>query len=34
MGNKYNFRKDIEHLIPYLILLAIYAVIILILFSL
>jgi hypothetical protein len=34
MGNKHNLRRDIEHLIPYLILLAIYAVIILILFSL
>jgi hypothetical protein len=34
MGNKYNLRRDIEHIVPYLILLAIYAVIMLILFSL
>ena len=34
MGNKHSFRRDIEHIIPYLILLAMYAVIILILFSL
>jgi hypothetical protein len=34
MGNKYNFRRDIEHIVPYLILLAIYAAIILILLSL